>query len=68
MAWWDSALGGGQDKPRPQPPAHAAGRSVYEDRAPVAFASEPEAGWRRIGEIDPTTGAWRDGPRWIEVV
>jgi hypothetical protein len=44
-------------------------RSVYEDRDPVALAgdpNEPEAGWRRIGEIDPDTGLWRDGPRWID--
>ena len=41
-------------------------RSVYEDRDP-AFASgpdEPEAAWRRIGELDPQRGAWVDGPRW----
>jgi hypothetical protein len=64
MAWWDSTLVGGQDKPRPH---GAHGRSEYEDRDPIVFASdpdEPEAGWRRIGELDPRSGAWVDGPRW----
>jgi reverse gyrase len=26
--------------------------------------NEPEAGWRRIGKLDPRSGAWVDGPHW----
>jgi hypothetical protein len=32
-----------------------------------AFASDPdqpEAAWRRVGEFDPRSGAWVDGPHW----
>jgi excisionase family DNA binding protein len=25
---------------------------------------EPEPGWRRIGELDPHSGAWVDRPHW----
>ena len=59
--WWDK-LGGNGERVRP---ADARRRSVYDDRNPVAFASdrvEPEAGWRRIGELDPRSGAWVDSP------
>jgi hypothetical protein len=65
MAWWDRTLGGGQEKPPPR--ARSYGHSVYEDRDPIAFASdpdEPEAGWRWIGEFDRPSGAWVDGPHW----
>jgi hypothetical protein len=59
-------------KPSAQPESRpsSASASVYEHRDPAAFAGdldEPEAGWRRIGEINPETGAWVDGPpRWVE--
>jgi hypothetical protein len=42
-------------------PADTRRRSVYEDRDPIALASdpdEPEAGWRRIGKLDPRSGVW----------
>jgi hypothetical protein len=60
--WWDKIDGNGE-KPR----ADARRRSVYEDRDTIAFASDPdvpEAAWRRIGELDPRSGAWVDGPHW----
>ena len=59
--WWDK-LGGNGDRARP---ADAHRRSVYEHRDPVAVAGdsdEPEPGWRRIGQLDPRSGAWVDGP------
>jgi hypothetical protein len=40
---------------------------MYEDCDPIAFAGdpdEPEAGWRRIGDLDPRSVAWVDGPHW----
>ena len=61
--WWDR-IGGDGEKPRA---ADTRRRSVYEDRDPIAFASdpdEPEARWRRIGKLDPRSGAWVDGPQW----
>jgi hypothetical protein len=59
--WWDK-LGGNGERARP---ADTRRRSVYEHRDPVAFTGdrdEPEAGWRRVGELDPRSGAWVDGP------
>jgi hypothetical protein len=61
--WWDK-IGGNGECARP---ADTRWRSVYEDRDPIAFASdpdEPEAGWRRIGGLDRRSGAWLDGPHW----
>jgi hypothetical protein len=61
--WWHM-LGADGEKPRA---SEEHSRSVYEDREPGAFDSnpdEPEAGWRRIGELDPRSGAWVDGPHW----
>ena len=58
--WWDK-IGGNGERARP---ADALRRSGYEDRDPVAFASEPdepEAGWQRVGKLDPRSGAWADG-------
>jgi hypothetical protein len=60
---WDK-IGGNGERARP---ADTRRRSVYEDRDPIAFATdpnEPEAGWRRIGKLDPRSGAWVDGPHW----
>ena len=52
---------GGARRARPR----AAGRpSIYEQR----FQGRPgasEGEWRKIGELDPRTGAWIDGrPQW----
>jgi hypothetical protein len=61
--WWDK-IGGNGERARP---ADTRRRSVYEDRDPIAFATdpnEPEAGRRRIGKLDPRSGAWVDGPHW----
>jgi hypothetical protein len=61
--WWDK-LGGNGERARPTDTRR---RSVYEHRDPIAFAGdpdEPEAGWRRIGKLDPRSGAWVDGPHW----
>ncbi len=60
MSWWDRSEAG-VERDRPARSVPRPDESVYETRPRPPVQEE---GWHQVGELDPTTGAWRGMPDW----